>query len=112
MVIHGRSRARHPGAHLRRTRSKHHVYDLCKQGVSGSSPLSSTERYSRFTGPRFTFGLGAGLLAASAASSCCKRESVHNAVGVARLTCRSFGGQRPLPQVKTKREHLTTTATC
>jgi hypothetical protein len=78
-----------------------------KEEVRGSSPRRPTQRYSRFTGPRFTFGLGAGLLAASAASSCCKRESVHNAVGVARLTCRSFGGQRPLPQVKTKREHLT-----
>jgi hypothetical protein len=27
-----------------------HNYDLCKQGVRGSSPLSSTRRSSRFNG--------------------------------------------------------------
>jgi hypothetical protein len=39
--------------------------------------------------------------------SCCQRESAQNAVGIARLTCRPIGEQRPFPQVKPKREDLT-----
>jgi hypothetical protein len=39
---HGHSQTRHGTSHLQRSRSEHLANDLCKQGVRGSSPLSST----------------------------------------------------------------------
>ena len=44
MVNHGHSRAHHRASHLRRPSSERRVNDLCKQGVRGSSPLSSTRQ--------------------------------------------------------------------